>query len=75
MTAEDALESQLATLAAYHVGLFTGAVAVEMICRNAQKHGFDATALVAHALWLLAREAEKRREEWLTSQQNGEEDQ
>ena len=44
MTAEDAVESQLATLAACHVGLFTGAVA--------KNYGSDATALVAHALWL-----------------------
>ena len=57
MTAEDAIENQLAREAAYHVGLFTGAVA--------QKHGSDATTLVAHALWLLAAEADKRRDEWL----------
>jgi hypothetical protein len=57
MTDATELERQLAELAAYHVGLFAGAAA-----------RIDASpAAVAHALFLLIDEANRRREEWLRS--------
>lgn len=49
-------EARLAELVAYHTGLFTGQVAVVDADR----------AWIAHALWALAREAEKQRERWLS---------
>ena len=58
MMSESNLEAQLAEQAAYHVGLFSGLIA--------ERHGAD-LCVVAHALWLLAREAERRREEWLAA--------
>jgi hypothetical protein len=49
------LEERLAMLAAYHVGLFAGRVS-----------GIDdSPAAIEHALFLLAEEAKRRREEWL----------
>lgn len=51
-------ERHLAELVAYHTGLFTGQVA-----------SVDtAPAWIAHALWMLAREADKQRENWLKGQ-------
>lgn len=53
---ETELEHDLELKVAYHLGLFTGTVS--------SQHGPD-RALIAHALWLLAREAERQRERWL----------
>lgn len=54
-------ERHLAELVAYHTGMFTGQVA--SINANA--------TWIAHALWMLAREADKQRESWLKGQDNG----
>jgi len=54
---ERGLERELAALAAYHAGLFTGA---------ATRIDSD-PGVIAHALFLLAEEALRRRDEWLAS--------
>ena len=49
-------EHEMTELAAYMVGLFAGRVSSD-----------GSPATVAHALWLLRQEAERRRLEWLNT--------
>ena len=58
MTALDRTEQRLAELVSYHVGLFVGVVSREPEVDP---------ATITHALFLLAREAERRRDEWLVT--------
>ena len=51
------LEQSLAAYALHYAGLFAGACAT--------KYGIKDKAMIAHAMWLLARAAEERYEEWL----------
>jgi hypothetical protein len=52
------IEEELTVLAAYHVGLFSGAAS--RIDRSS-----EVPAVIAHGLFLLIEEAKRRREEWL----------
>jgi hypothetical protein len=52
------VEHELAELAAYHVGLFAGAA-------SRLDGAAEMPAIVAHGLFLMAQEAERRRREWI----------
>jgi hypothetical protein len=55
------VERELAELAAYHAGLFCGAAS------RLDPDGQNLAARVAHGLFLLAEEAERRRREYLAT--------